>query len=63
MPLPVFNHEFLDGLGDHGYSRRSFEMWERLMHSHGESTEELSYLRFGTFERLVDVIIYPENEA
>lgn len=33
---PHFNHAFLEELGEKGgFSRRSFNKWERIMHSHG----------------------------
>ena len=27
---PIFNHAFLEELGENGFSRRSFEKWERI---------------------------------
>ena len=27
---PIFNHAFLEELGEKGFSRRSFEKWERI---------------------------------
>ena len=62
-PAPTLNHGFLQELGEKGFSRRSFERMERIMHSHGESTEEMILLRYGEFKKLVDVVIYPESEA
>ena len=40
------------------YSRRSFESWERIMHSHGASMRECFNLRYGRFERYVDLVVY-----
>ena len=56
---PHFNHAFLEELGENGFERRSFMKWERIMHSHGASLEEIHLLRHGTFKRCVDVVIYP----
>jgi hypothetical protein len=33
------------------FSRRSFEKWERIMHSHGATVREVFALRFGRFEK------------
>lgn len=32
---PIINQDFVNELGDEGFSRRSFLKWERIMHSHG----------------------------
>lgn len=56
---PVLNHEFLAELGETNFSRRSFKQWERIMHSHGATFQEIFALRYTKFQRFVDVIIYP----
>ena len=54
------SHEFLRELEETKcFSRRSFEKWERIMHSHGASLREVFALRYGRFERYVDVVVYP----
>jgi len=54
------NHEFLEALEkEKCFSRRSYEKWERIMHSHGASLREVYGLRYGKFERYVDVVLYP----
>lgn len=58
---PHFNHAFLEELGDKGFSRRSFLKWERIMHSHGATLQEVFALRKGSFKRVADVVIYPET--
>src|SRR5437763_92784 len=58
---PVLNHGFLEELGDQNYSRRSFMKWERIMHSHGATLQEVFILRHGKFQRTVDVVIYPSS--
>ena len=40
------NHAFLEELGEQNFSRRSFEKWERVMHSHGADLEALFQLRY-----------------
>jgi len=59
-PPKNVNHEFLKELEkEKCFSRRSFEKWERIMHSHGASLREVYALRNGRFERYVDVVVYP----
>lgn len=58
---PTFNHEFLEELGDKGFSRRSFRKWERINSSHGATLQEIFTLRHGEFPRLVDCVIYPDS--
>lgn len=57
---PNFNHDFLQEI-EKGklFSRRSFDKWERIVHSHGEALNETFSLRHGTFERFADVVLYP----
>jgi len=33
--------------------------WERIMHSHGATFQEITALRYGKFDRFVDVVVYP----
>lgn len=57
---PNINHEFLQELEKmDAFSRRSFDKWERILHSHGEALNETFALRHGTFDRFADVIVYP----
>lgn len=58
---PNVNHKFLEELGDKAFDRRSFLKWERIMHSHGQTLEEIFVVRHGTFPRCADVVIYPAN--
>lgn len=58
-PMNV-NHPFLEAVEKEKlFSRRSYEKWERIMHSHGASLREVFALRYGRFEKYVDVVIYP----
>ena len=61
IAAPVFNHSFLQELGQSGYSRRSFMKAERVIHSHGQTIKDIFTLRYGTFVRYVDVVIYPNS--
>ena len=59
---PNVHHEFLQELEkEKCFSRRSFEKWERIMHSHGASLREVFNLRYGKFERYIDVVVYPSS--
>lgn len=58
---PIFNHEFLQELGENSFSRRSFLKWERIMHSHGATLQEVFTLRYFRFTRCADVVVYPDN--
>lgn len=61
-PPQNINHEFLQLIDkERPYSRRSFNGWERVMHSHGASLKEVMLLRKGKFDRIVDVIVYPTS--
>ena len=35
---------------------------ERIFHSHGQTLQEMYALKFGKFERTVDVVVYPGSE-
>lgn len=61
-PPQNINHDFLMTIeGEKCYSRRSFEKWERIMHSHGATCREVMILRNGKFARCVDVVLYPNS--
>ena len=61
-PPKHVSHDFLRALESAKcFSRRSFEKWERIMHSHGASLKEVYALRYGRFERFVDVVVYPDS--
>jgi len=56
------NHEFLAELQNlKCFSRRSFDKWDRIMHSHGASLREVYTLRYGKFDKVVDVVVYPNT--
>jgi len=58
---PHINHAFVKELGDRAFSRRSFEKWERIMHSHGHTMQEIYKLRWGKLDRCVDMVVYPDS--
>jgi alkyldihydroxyacetonephosphate synthase len=61
IAAPVINYDFIEELGDAHLSRRSFLKWERIMHSHGATFQEIDTLRNGTIERPVDMVVYPNS--
>lgn len=56
---PIINQGFLDEIGDTNFDRRSFLKWERIMHSHGATFQEVDILRYGVIPRPVDLVVYP----
>lgn len=58
---PNLNHAFVEELGNSGYSRRSFMKWERIMHSHGACLQEVWQLRYTRFDKVADMVIYPNS--
>lgn len=57
---PIINQTFVEGLPQERYSRRSFQPWERITHSHGACLQEIFALRHGRQERSVDMVVYPD---
>jgi alkyldihydroxyacetonephosphate synthase len=60
---PNLNHEFIAELGLKDFSRRSFHKWERIMHSHGATVQEVWQLRYGKIPRVVDMVVYPNQTS
>lgn len=58
---PTVNHAFLEELGTQRISRRSFDKWERIMHSHGACLQEIWQLRYTKIPKVADVVIYPSS--
>ena len=58
---PNINKLFVEELGTQNFSRRSFEKWERINHSHGADLESLWQLRNSKLDKCVDMVIYPYN--
>lgn len=64
VDAPNVNHEFLEAVEkEQCFSRRSFEKWDRIMHSHGATLKEVFALRYGKFDKYVDTVIYPGSTA
>ena len=61
IDAPIVNHAFLEALTEANFDRRSFLKWERIMHSHGGTFQEITALRYGKFERFVDCVVYPNS--
>jgi hypothetical protein len=43
---PNLNTDFIDELGTQNISRRSFLKWDRVIHSHGHTYQELFALKY-----------------
>ena len=58
---PVLNMKYIEAMGQGplNFSRRSFNKFERIMHSHGATLQELFQLNHGRFQRYVDMVVYP----
>ena len=61
ITAPIINAAFIEELGDKDCSRRSFLKWERIMHSHGATFQEIDILRNSTVVRPIDMIFYPNS--
>eukprot|EP01101_Sappina_pedata_P008605 TRINITY_DN4799_c0_g1_i1.p2 TRINITY_DN4799_c0_g1~~TRINITY_DN4799_c0_g1_i1.p2 ORF type:complete len:640 (-),score=303.96 TRINITY_DN4799_c0_g1_i1:123-2042(-) len=60
-PEPIFVREFFEDIKGHfGYI--SFSGAARLLHGHGHTAHDIYNLRFGSFERLPDVVVWPGNQ-
>uniref|UniRef100_A0A0N5AGU1 ATP-dependent (S)-NAD(P)H-hydrate dehydratase n=1 Tax=Syphacia muris TaxID=451379 RepID=A0A0N5AGU1_9BILA len=62
LPVPVVHKAFLDYLKQLNISFSNAAQ-HRLMRSHGHTVHEMWKLRHGKFERLVDLVVWPKNEA
>eukprot|EP00743_Colponemidia_sp_Colp-15_P002674 GILK01002897.1.p1 GENE.GILK01002897.1~~GILK01002897.1.p1 ORF type:complete len:630 (-),score=93.02 GILK01002897.1:76-1785(-) len=60
VPAPRRNEEFLRAVSK-ACKRLSFEDGERLFHGHGHSCQEIYTLRFSSFDRVPDVVVYPSK--
>lgn len=59
IPAANVNHAFVEELGVLNLSRRSFEKWDRITHSHGHTFQEIYALRNGHLQRYCDLVVYP----
>ncbi|MES1916673.1 MAG: hypothetical protein MHM6MM_008470, partial [Cercozoa sp. M6MM] len=60
VPPPVLNEAFLRAIDGH-YRMCSFSNAERLHHAHGHTAQEIYELRFGKFERVPDLVVWPRS--
>jgi alkyldihydroxyacetonephosphate synthase len=60
IPPPTINEPFMKQI-EGNYLQISTTDKERLFHGHGHTTQELFKLRWGSFARVPDVVIWPEN--
>uniref|UniRef100_A0A6A7G5F9 Alkylglycerone-phosphate synthase n=1 Tax=Hirondellea gigas TaxID=1518452 RepID=A0A6A7G5F9_9CRUS len=58
LPPPIRNSEFITAV-ESRCVMLTFHDDERLLHSHGHTCQDIWSLRYGGFERYVDVVIYP----
>lgn len=58
VPAAIRNEDFLAQI-EGNYAKMSFSDRERLFHGHGHTTQELFKLRYGKFDRVPDVVIWP----
>lgn len=56
---PNINKLFVEELGEKNFSRRSFEKWERIFHSHGADLEALYKLRNSRLDKYIDMVVFP----
>jgi alkyldihydroxyacetonephosphate synthase len=63
-PLPEarINGDFMSAISGH-YVRFSTSDDERLFHAHGHTCQEIYLLRFGSFARVPDIVVYPGSHA
>ena len=61
IDVPVLNSRFVDAM--RGIAELHFDDANRIMASHGHTVQECWALRFGTFERLVDGVVFVKNHA
>lgn len=61
-PIHADTSKFIDSLA--GVSMEvSLSIPDRIDHAHGHSAHEIYELRYGSFHRIPDIVVWPENEA
>ncbi|CAG9334801.1 AGPS_2 [Blepharisma stoltei] len=58
---PVRNQDFLDRIKQFSFYVTE-EDQDRAFHSHGHTLQEMFIVKFGKFDRTVDLVVYPETE-
>ncbi|GAB6029196.1 hypothetical protein CHUAL_004969 [Chamberlinius hualienensis] len=59
VPLPVINDEFMRAL-EHAKIPYSKEAMDRVTHSHGQTIKEMFILQKGIYDRICDLVVWPE---
>jgi alkyldihydroxyacetonephosphate synthase len=54
------NEGFVKAIEGH-FQKLSFNGQERLLHAHGHTAQEMFMLKFGTFPRVPDAVVWPES--
>jgi len=62
VPPPRVNGDFMAAITGH-FIRFSTADDERLFHAHGHTCQEVYALRFGSFKRIPDIVVYPGSHA
>jgi alkyldihydroxyacetonephosphate synthase len=57
LPPPFVNKEFMDAISDCAES--TFDDGARLDHAHGATCQEVFRLRYGSFDKYPDVVVFP----
>ncbi|ESP02962.1 hypothetical protein LOTGIDRAFT_230434 [Lottia gigantea] len=60
IPIPIKHEEFIDDVKRAGISF-SDDCQDRLFRAHGHTLHEIFRLREGTFERIPDLVVWPDN--
>ena len=61
-PPPVVNEGFMAAIQSECHHVDQSDR-DRLFHAHGHTAQEVFTLRFGQFQRVPDVVVYPSNQA
>merc|ERR1712137_903178 len=62
IPEPIVNQAFLDTINGR-YGRIETGKEHRLRHGHGQTAQEVYLLRYATYKRIPDVVIWPINHG
>jgi len=62
LPAPIRAEEFLKEIEGH-YYKLSFEDKDRVNHGHGHTCDDIYKLRYGSFERVPDAVIWPDQHS
>eukprot|EP01094_Clydonella_sp_ATCC50884_P019109 TRINITY_DN3667_c1_g1_i1.p1 TRINITY_DN3667_c1_g1~~TRINITY_DN3667_c1_g1_i1.p1 ORF type:complete len:657 (+),score=226.26 TRINITY_DN3667_c1_g1_i1:47-1972(+) len=58
LPPAVQNNEFVQAVEGHA-ARTSLDRMDCLMHAHGHTAQDIHRLRYGTFDRIPDFVVWP----